>query len=235
MSYDMNHDTDEMFAALESGFRDIDLDDSLESVIARGRRLRDRRRMRTGLAATGVAAIAALAVALPSTSGGSSARDAGVNVQMAGWSVHTDADAKVTLTMHDLADPDQVRKVLAEAGITAHVRVEKVKPGTGIDCEPPSWKDYVPEPNIDNVPLSVTMSGGTFTAIIDPALMPKGAVFSLIIFDEGASGHGFSGSVFKYDAPVTCVTFTAPHSTSTSSNPTSSLPPNLTPSTISSH
>lgn len=219
----MIHDTDEVFAAVESGFGDIDLGDSLESVIARGRRVRDRRRMRTGLATMGVAAIVALAVALPSA-GGSSASGRGVNVQMAGWSVHTSADSKVTLTMHDLADPDQVRKALAEAGITAHVRVEKIESGIkGLHCEPASINDYVPVINDDDYPMSVATHDGTFTATIDPALMPNGAVFSLIIFDYGNRVYGFDGALFKFDAPVNCVSVALPTRTSTGSN--AAVPP----------
>jgi hypothetical protein len=210
----MTHDTDEVFAAVENGFSDIDLDNPIESVIARGRRLRDRRRARTGLATMGVAAVAALAVALPS-SGGPSTSSHNVNVDMAGWSVHTAADSKVTLTVQDLADPDQLRKVLAQAGITAHIRVEKASPGAPLACAPPSYKDYVPESTRD-IPLSVTVSGGTYVATIDPVLMPKGAVFSLILFDEG-SRIGFASALFTHDAPVTCVA--APNVKSTGSNP----------------
>jgi len=61
-------------------------------------------------------------------------------------------------------------------------------------------------------------------------LMPNGAVFSLIIFDYGNRVYGFDGALFKFDAPVNCVSVALPPRTSalpprTSTGSNTAVPP----------
>jgi hypothetical protein len=62
----MTQDTEEVFTAVENSFAGVDLENSLDGVINRGRRIRGRRRTLTAAAAMGAAGVTALAVVLPS-------------------------------------------------------------------------------------------------------------------------------------------------------------------------
>lgn len=99
----------------------------VDEITARGRWLRTRRRSIAGAAAVGVLG-ASLAIALP-LSGSSGqpvaaygqSRGLVVNVDLAAWSVHTNADSTVTLTVREFRDPVLMQQVLARAGVSAIV------------------------------------------------------------------------------------------------------------------
>ncbi len=74
---------------------------------------------------------------------------------MAGWSVHTNADSTVTLTAREITNPDQLRTVLAEAGITARARVYPV---TGDSCRLPAHDCADAEPLRVRCPVSNQLS-----------------------------------------------------------------------------
>ena len=87
-----------------------------------------------------------------------------VNVDLAAWSVHTNTDLTVTVTVRQMRDPDLLRQVLAEAGIRAVV-------GTclshGISL--PQITKVVGSPPLRKV-------AGGFVLTVHPAQMPAGSV-----------------------------------------------------------
>ena len=99
-----------------------------EAVIARGQKLRLRRRLLRGLSGV-TAASAALALALTLPGGGAGFRQ--VHVNEAAWSVNTNQDGTVTLQVRKAADPVRLESVLSQAGVTATV-------GWGRNCEIPA-------------------------------------------------------------------------------------------------
>ena len=126
--------------------------------------------------------MAGLAVALPGTGAGADAKSAtpatvrqSVNVDYAGWSVHTNADASVvTVTVRELDDPGRMRDVLAEAGVRASVM------SITTPCALPL--------NIHTLPQLAGVFGGSpivhrvagaSLVIIHPAAMPTGSVLSI--------------------------------------------------------
>ncbi len=98
----------------------------LEAIVARGRA--KRRRRRSGLAGTGVAAAAVLAILFASV-GGPAKMPSGhkVHVNLAAYSVDSNANGTVTVTMaaKQTFDPKALREALAAAGVLAVVRVGK--------------------------------------------------------------------------------------------------------------
>jgi hypothetical protein len=97
----------------------MDMGRPAEQVMARGRVLRQRRRLMAGL--TGVAAVGAvLALVLALPFGETSPRP--VHVNLAAWSVNTNPGGTVTFKLSRLADPARLQHVLAEAGVPAIVR-----------------------------------------------------------------------------------------------------------------
>lgn len=90
-----------------------------EQVMTRGRMLRQRRRLMTGL--SGVAAIGAvLALVLALPFGGTGPRP--VHLNLAAWSVNTSPNRTVTFVVKKMADPARLEHVLASAGVPAIVR-----------------------------------------------------------------------------------------------------------------
>ena len=98
----------------------------LEAIVAKGRA--KRRRRRSGLAGTGVAAAAVLAILFASV-GGPAKMPSGhkVHVNLAAYSVDSNANGTVTVSMaaKQTFDPKALREALAAAGVLAVVRVGK--------------------------------------------------------------------------------------------------------------
>ena len=104
----------------------VHMDRPAEAVMARGQRLRLRRRLLRGLSGvTAASAALALALTLP---GGAGFRQ--VHVNETDWSVNTNQDGTVTLQVRKAADPFRLETVLSQAGVTATV-------GWGRSCEVP--------------------------------------------------------------------------------------------------
>lgn len=153
-------------------------------VLARGRQLRRRKRAVPALGALGVlAASASLALALtgPNTAASPAGASSGhaltsngtvVNVNEASFSVHTNAKTGiVTVTFRQLFDEDEVKVILAEAGVRAVFNPRCTGPGiksltllTGGD---------------DGISGGETQDGGA-VIIIDPSKMPSGSVLEFI-------------------------------------------------------
>jgi hypothetical protein len=124
-------------------------------VIARARRTR-RRRYGLSLATAGAACAAvglAAALALP----GSQARP--VHVHLAGWSVDTNSNGTVSLTVHELTHVALLVRVLGEAGVPAVVTIHS-------DCLNPQ--------NQRALDRSAALRSGRTGVVIHPAAIPSG-------------------------------------------------------------
>jgi hypothetical protein len=93
-----------------------------------------RRRLRNRLAATGAgAAVLAVGFGLALSAGHPTSRpvqESTVHAGLAAWSVHTNADGTVTLTVNEMfQQPGKLRQALASAGVPAVVLVNKTCAG----------------------------------------------------------------------------------------------------------
>ena len=168
----------------------------VRDVLTRGRALRRRKRAVPALTGLGVLAVCAgLAVAPTGTSGAAdtpgaqgghslTANGALVNVDNAAFSVHTDAKTgKVTVTVSQLVEENELKQVLAKAGIRAffssstltHVAVKAA-------CTWPG-ATLLNEAGVIN-----TSRAKPSVVVIDPSKMPSGSVLAFVYF-EGALGQ----------------------------------------------
>lgn len=168
---------------VDGSLGDVHMRRPLDEITTRGRRLRTRRRSIAGVAAVGVLG-ASLAVALPlHGASGQTAMAHGVtqsqavNVDLAAWSVHTNANSTVTITVRQLRDPDKLRQVLASAGIPAVILYDAAR------C--PSPDDTVARAAGS---LTVHQVKGAAVVTIRPSAMPRGSVLSFNYIGPG-TGH----------------------------------------------
>jgi hypothetical protein len=96
----------------------VHMDRPAEAVMARGQKLRLRRRLLRGLSGV-TAASTALALALTLPGGGAGFRQ--VHVNETDWSVNTNRDGSVILQVRKAADPIGLEAVLSQAGVAATV------------------------------------------------------------------------------------------------------------------
>lgn len=202
---------------VDGSFGGVHMNRPIDEITARGRRLRTRRKSLAGVAAVGVVG-ASLAVALPlsGSSGqpGVARGPAGpavvartpnsgqvVNVDLAAWSVHTNADATVTLTVREYQDPVWMEQELGRAGVSAVVT-------QGANCAL----------NIDGLPViskvvdnySHYTKSDPYITVITPSAMPPGT--SLFINFAGADTPNWVVSMgVQYHAnvdrlPASCLT-----------------------------
>ncbi|MFG2055251.1 hypothetical protein ACGFI9_14590 [Micromonospora sp. NPDC048930] len=162
----------EVLRAVSDGLSGLDLDTPAEEIIAAGN-ARRRRRLAAGTVA-GMALAAGLAVAVPFAGSGPAApptaqRPASLApVDLAAFSVVSNPNGTVTLTLSlkQLAEPDEVREALSAAGVPAVVRVGSV-------CY------SVPAPGHLERVFSDRMEGGKLLLVITPSGIPKGAVVNI--------------------------------------------------------
>lgn len=149
-----------------------------QDVLARGRQLRRRKRAMPGFGALGVVAVSAgLALALTGPAGAGRTAGTAVNVDKAAFSIHTDATTgKVTITFRQIFDENEVKQILANAGIRAIFASQ-----TG--CTWPGTTKLNP---YDVLPMTAKQARER-TFVIDPSKMPKGSV---IAFDYETIGKG---------------------------------------------
>ena len=172
----------------------------LEAIVARGRARR--RRRHSGVAGTGVAAAVVLAILLASV-GGPAKIPSGhkVHVNLAAYSVDSNADGTVTVTMaaKQSFNPKALRQALAAAGVLAVVRV-------GTFCrttdQPPGFSQVVVPTALSAPPAEGTQakqgaqgseravqlnpsSRSKRTAVvISPSAMPRRAELSIGYFPD---------------------------------------------------
>lgn len=144
-------------------------------VLARGRRLRRRKRALPALGVVAVSAGPALALTGPGTSAGPADASSGhaltsrgtvMNVDEASFSVHTDAKTgDIAITFHQLFhDEDGLKKTLAEAGVPVVVNSLCGK------------LDITDRKVLSAVFVSRVTHTGDLAVTVDPSKMPSGSV-----------------------------------------------------------
>lgn len=155
-----------------------------QDVLARGRRLRRRKRAVPAFGALGViAASTGLALALAGHGG---APGKALNVDNAGFSVHTDSKTGyITVTLRQWFNEDELKQILAKAGIRTVFQPQpqsEPKPGvrSGTSC---TW----PGATKLNRQVLVEPSPSADTITIDPSRIPSGSVlaFEYLTFIDG--------------------------------------------------
>lgn len=165
-------DTDEALIGLVgSAFDEGRRGRAASDVLARGRQLRRRKRAVPALAALGLiaAASAGLSLAVNGPNAGHTLAADGtvVNVDEASFSVHTDAKTGIiTVTVRQFLNEDELKQVLAEAGVRAQFDAHCPGPGVKV-LNPFGVEDFNPTPGEPNRVASFT---------IDPSKMPSGSV-----------------------------------------------------------
>ena len=190
-----------------SAFDEGRLGRETQDVLTRGRTLRWRKRAVPALGALGlVAASASLAVALTGPSGAAHTTDAGsghsltangtvVNVDEAGFSIHTDAKTgEVTVTLHQLFNEAELKALLAKAGVPAAFHNTTQPASTPITPDAAcTWTgaqvldpgSAISEPHPDGNDVVIT---------IYPSKMPAGSVLG-VIYDTVGMGTTAAHSV----------------------------------------
>jgi hypothetical protein len=213
----------DVYDEVSSAYADVRLERDAEDVIKRGRTLRRRRRTMPALAAATVLAFS-LSLAAVTAQTHRSAHVAVVNVDEAGFSVHTNPKTGVvTVTIRQLEDENQLNQILAEAGIPAVFHSERIqlsadvlkhwKPAPAYRNLPPAvqacfWTGarILPESVIDNgMPLTGEPAK---IATIDPRAMPPGSVigFDYITVVGWPSGaYQIEGFTLLSNMPTGCV------------------------------
>lgn len=166
-----------------------------QAVLARGRQLRRRKRAIPTLGALAVVAVSTtLAVALNGPSGAAGATAAGsghtpadngttVNMDNAAFSVHTDAKTgRVTITLRQFEDVDELEQLLAKAGIRSYFHSFTVQPLPDgsvpmAGCKPLGVTAL--DPSDLTAVLYPTPAAPKNSFTVDPSKMPKGSVLGI--------------------------------------------------------
>ncbi|MFC1403429.1 MULTISPECIES: hypothetical protein [Streptacidiphilus] len=164
----------------------------VQDVLARGRALRRRRRAMPALGALGVAAASvSLVVALTGPNGAGSTAGAGsgqsltadgavVNVDEAGFSVHTDAKTgEVTVTLHQLFDESELQALLAKAGVPTAFHNTTLPAGTPVSPHAACTWTGAQVLHPGDVISSPRQDGNDAVITIDPSKMPARSVLGL--------------------------------------------------------
>jgi hypothetical protein len=176
------NDDHAVLMAVRDSFAEVQMERPVESIVARGQARRRQRRFAT----LAVAVLTAGGLALGATvAGGAPARDP-VHVHMAAFTVDTNPDGTVTVTISraQYSDPVALREALSRAGVRAVVEVVQ-------DCNNPldpmlSPDDY--RTGLDQLTKALrleTWGGpGVDAWIITPSAMPKGMEFRVTFATE---------------------------------------------------
>ena len=226
---DILHDADENSAELRGVLgatadrlrANLAMDRPLHQITARGRLLRNKRRCAVGVA--GVAAAAAIALGatgLPGAALGTGQHPTaakGLNVDLAGFSVQTESDGTIAVTVKQFVfdDAPQLQHYLDEAGINAVVESMPIQGLYGAKAAPPpcpgpdeqmSSLEQTQLHRVLELPLDhgELASGDVFG--LHPAAMPAGSTFAIFLYtwQGSSSSHpGFvEGSFGLYDGAV---------------------------------
>ena len=185
-------DGDEELGALRNELSRVPAGEAppIEAIMARGRA--QRRRRRSGLAGAGVAAAVVVAVLLASLGGAAkvpSGRE--VHVNLAAYSVDSNANGTVTVTMarQQTFDPKALKEALAAAGVVAVVKV-------GAFCrtvdQPPGFTQVVVPTagsgqagrEQKSLQLNGAARSGRTAVVISPSAMPRRAELSIGYFPD---------------------------------------------------
>jgi hypothetical protein len=121
-------------------------------------------------------------------------------VDLAAWSVHTNANGTVSITVRQMHDPADLRKTLAKAGIPAVVAVDHL--GTPSTCV--SHGGQVPKDLPKGIIAAVNRgTAGAPGVTIRPAAIPKGDTVYFIVAMNGTRPSYVLIMIFK-GTPPTC-------------------------------
>ncbi|WP_371781662.1 hypothetical protein [Streptosporangium subroseum] len=154
----------DVFDTMRESMEGVHMHTPVERIVAAGRA---RRRRKVTAIAAGAAAAGGLSLVVATGGQQVNAPPAGVHVQLAAFSVDSNADGTVTvkLTKEQTLDPATLQNALAQAGIPADIRINEF-------CDSP-----VDIPGFDKV-MSDSKEGkekdGQVVITIDPTAMPKG-------------------------------------------------------------
>jgi hypothetical protein len=204
---------DEVLDAVKKTLSDVRMDRPLEAIERRGQVRRRNRRF--GLVAGGaLAAVAALALAVPlanqasgpspaggGRAGGEGPAGASTELKPEAFTLVKQADSTVKLSLNpkQLMDPDALQKALAAADIPAVVKAGVLCTPTGAEL-PESKQVFAVEKS------SETDGSPRYELVIAPAKMPKGSVvyFSVFPVRKGEDNAKFAKHLVTKDAPMNC-------------------------------
>ncbi|MGP4100597.1 hypothetical protein [Nonomuraea sp. KM90] len=151
----------DVFDTMRESMEGVHMRTPVERIVAGGRA---RRRRKVTAIAAGSAVAGGLSLVVMTGGAQVNAPPAGVHVQLAAFSVDSNADGTVTvkLTKEQTLDPAILESTLAQAGIPADIRINEF-------CTSPT--DI---PGFDKVMDSSKEAGGQVLITIDPAAMPAG-------------------------------------------------------------
>lgn len=151
-------------------------------------------------------ATGSLAVAL--AAGGSRGNTTDVEVHLAAWSVDTNKDRTVTVTVRELSDPERLNEVLTSAGVRAKVQFVQIPATTkSAGCYKLAGPGVRPVDS-DGVLSGGADANGDVRMTVTPAAMPEGSVVSFVVFGRGQGGDlGTTITLFDKE-PGTCVPLT---------------------------
>ena len=194
---------EEVLEAVGASLSAVRMQRPLDEIMTHGRQLRRRRRAVSTAAMAGVLGVS-LAVALPLSNAGSgqtlTANGHAVNVDMAGWSVHTGGDSAVTVTLHQIfSDPRKLQRTLDEAGVPALVEdLATDYPSAACD------QSHRAEQTLPITSEMLTSDSphrvlGDQPFTIHPAAMPRGSVLEIIVVDNEVTNLSAAAkSSFKF-------------------------------------
>jgi hypothetical protein len=174
-----------------TAFADVHLDGDARDVISRGRTLRRRRKAVPVLATAGILA-ASLSLAAVTQSSPSAHtlgyQGAVVNVDEAGFSIHTDAKTgEVTVTLRQLFDETELKALLAKAGVRTAFHSTTLHANTVITPSLPCTWTGASVIDPENVIGQPHQDGDGTVITIYPSKMPAGSVlgFSYLTMGNG--------------------------------------------------
>ncbi len=188
----------------------------LQAITARGRAYR--RRRLSGLSIASAGACAALAVGLAGGSGsaGPAPQHEPPPVHLAAFSVVAGPDGATTLTLYpgEVANPNAVRRALADHGIPALVTAGKFC--RTADQPSPGVGQVVVLPNRPQQRISgpgLTRTGGPGPIVIYGSAIPRGVELS-IGYRQDSQEYEISFTLIQAGAPLTCTSIpdNGPHS-----------------------
>jgi hypothetical protein len=163
-----------------------------DSIMDRARR----RLLRRGAAGASMGA-AVLAIGLGTVFGAGShpagaAAGQAVHISQDGWSVSTGSHGIVHITIRELANPAQLRKALAKAGVPARVVVGTLCSAKG---------GNIPG---NNGAIVVTRHRGQLSLAINPARMPRGSELLISVVIERHQDVAIGFSLIRNGAALSC-------------------------------
>ena len=210
---------DEVLDAVKQTLSNVQMDRPIEAIEQRGQARRRNRGLLGVVAGGGLAAVVALAVALPMAANGSGQDPAGTDPAAAGstagstavsapamepvaFTVTRQADGSVELTLNykQVLNPDALQKALAEAGIAAVVKADVLCTPKGKEL--PETKEVLRVKHV----VEPDGSASRYDLVISPAKMPANSVVYFSVFPVQQGGGYAKAAQFLVlkDDPMSC-------------------------------